>query len=193
MITWSHLFLKMVGISSKKLRSKTEVSGTSTCTCSRHYAHTTAQGAGQDQAAAASLNHKSFDQNMNTVVEITQLSKDLSAVHHYLTVTDITDMCLILSGTKRLVLGNFEDFLDLKISILWKITRDSGPVNEEGLFMNVIPLVHGIYFTNSDISSQFILQCMQYSSLSNSLSCLCFFSRNECYSSPSSPQSKPSV
>lgn len=84
----------------------------------RHCAHTRAQGADQDQAAAASLNHTSFDQNVNTVMEIIQLSKDLSAVHQYLIVTDITDMCLNLSGTKRLGLGNFEDFLDLKMSIV---------------------------------------------------------------------------
>lgn len=89
-------------------------------TCAaRHCARTTAQEASQDQAAAASLKHRRFDQNMNTTVQIIQLSKDRSAVHQYLTVTDITDKCLNLSGTKRLGLGNFEVFLDLKSSILF--------------------------------------------------------------------------
>lgn len=73
----------------------------------RHCAHPTAQGAGQDQAAAASPKHTRFDQNMNRTVQIIQLSKDHNAVHQYLTVTDITDMCLNLSATKRLGLGNF--------------------------------------------------------------------------------------
>lgn len=34
---------------------------------------------------------------------------------------------------------------------LWKISRDSGPVNKEGLFRNVVCLVQRIYFTNSEI------------------------------------------
>lgn len=74
---------------------------------------------GQDHAAAASLKHRSFDHNMNTAVQIIRFSKDHNAVHQCRTVIDITDMCLNLSGTKRLGLGNFEAFLDLKRSILF--------------------------------------------------------------------------
>lgn len=82
----------------------------------RHCAHTTAQGASQDQA---SLKHRSFDQNLNKAVQTMQLSNDRNAAHQYLTVTDFTGMCLDLSGTKRLGFGNFEAFLDLKSSILF--------------------------------------------------------------------------
>lgn len=82
-------------------------------------AHTAARGAGQDQAVAASLKRRSFDQNMNTTVQIIQLSKDHNTVRRYLALTDITDMCLNYSGTKRLGLGNSEAFFDLESSILF--------------------------------------------------------------------------
>lgn len=55
---------------------------------------------------------------MNTTVQITLLSKDRSAVHRYLTVTDITYMGF-MSGTEGLDLGNFEASLDSKSSMLF--------------------------------------------------------------------------
>lgn len=56
---------------------------------------------------------------MNTAMQITQLSKDRSAVHQYLNVTDITYVVFNLSGMERLGLLNFEAFLGLKSSILF--------------------------------------------------------------------------
>lgn len=47
-------------------------------------------------------------------MQITQLSKDGSAVYQYFNVTDITYMGFNLSGTERLGLGNFEASLDLE-------------------------------------------------------------------------------
>lgn len=85
----------------------------------RHCPRTEAQGASQDQAPVQPSLNRNCDQNMNTTVEIIQLSKDHNAVHQYLTVTNITDKCLNLSGTERLGLGNFEAFLGLKSSILF--------------------------------------------------------------------------
>lgn len=46
-------------------------------------------------------------------MQITQLSKDHSAAHQYLNVTDVTYMGFNLSGTERLGLGNFEASFDL--------------------------------------------------------------------------------
>lgn len=85
----------------------------------RHCPRTEAQGANQDQATVQPSLNRNCDQNMKTTVQIIQFSKGHSAVHKYLTVTNITDMCLNLSETERLGLGNFEAFLGLKSSILF--------------------------------------------------------------------------